>query len=267
LNLSSLSLSKLSSRALSFKMAAILCTGLLTIVSGTAEARRVRTHARSSHSFSSHSLHAALSSIMMTPMLGPGLLPETEADLPADGQPYSLRLAALHTGESIDVVYRIGDVYIPEALDKLNAFLRDHRTNEVTTYDPKEFDLLHNLLGRLGRPNGVIDIVCGYRSAETNALLRDAGPNTGVAEHSQHIEGHAIDIRVPGVQTAQIRNAALSLESGGVGYYPKSQFVHVDVGPVRTWTFGGVSGRPNRIRVRGSRGGHSAHRATRHRRG
>jgi uncharacterized protein YcbK (DUF882 family) len=103
---------------------------------------------------------------------------------------------------------------------------------------------------RLGKPNGVVDVVCGYRSAETNELLRDAGPNTGVAEHSQHIEGHAIDIRVPGEPTARIRNAALSLEAGGVGYYPKSQFVHVDVGPVRTWTFGGVSGRPNRGRSR-----------------
>jgi uncharacterized protein YcbK (DUF882 family) len=160
----------------------------------------------------------------------------------------------MHTGESIDIVYRIGDTYIPEALDKLNAFLRDHRTNEVTQYDPKEFDLLHNLMTRLGKPNGVVDVVCGYRSAETNELLRDAGPNTGVAEHSQHIEGHAIDIRVPGEPTARIRNAALSLEAGGVGYYPKSQFVHVDVGPVRTWTFSGVSGRPNRSRT---------HRATR----
>jgi uncharacterized protein YcbK (DUF882 family) len=268
LNLSSLPLSKLASKVFSMKVAAVLCTGLLTIVSGTAEARRVRAHSRSSHSFSAHSLHAAMSSILMTPLLGPGMLPETEEDMPADGEPYSLRLAALHTGESIEVVYRIGDTYIPEALDKLNAFLRDHRTNEVTTYDPKEFDLLHNLMGRLGKQNGIIDIVCGFRSAETNALLRDAGPNTGVAEHSQHIEGHAIDIRVPGESTTQIRNAALSLESGGVGYYPKSQFVHVDVGPVRTWTFAGVSGRPNYVRHRRAVAGRSGHaRATRRHRG
>jgi uncharacterized protein YcbK (DUF882 family) len=265
LNLSSLSFSRLSP----LKAAALLCVGL-TLASGTAEARRFRTHsARTGHSFSAHSLRAAMSSIMMTPLLGAGMLPETDADLTAlEGQPYSLKLAALHTGESIEVVYRIGDTYIPEALDKLNAFLRDHRTNEVTTYDPKEFDLLHNLLGRLGKPDGLIDIVCGYRSAETNALLRDAGPNTGVAEHSQHIEGHAIDIRVPGESTTKIRNAALSLESGGVGYYPKSQFVHVDVGPVRTWTFAGVSGRPNYGRHRRAVAGRSGHaHATRRHRG
>jgi uncharacterized protein YcbK (DUF882 family) len=272
LNLSSLSLPRLAPRAHSLKAAAVVCAGLLTLVSGNAEARRVKAHART-HSL--HSLHAALSSILMTPVLGPGMLPDMDADTPvtppSDGQPYSLRLDALHTGESIDIVYRIGDMYIPEALDKLNTFLRDHRTNEVTTYDPKEFDLLHNLMGRLGKPNGVIDVVCGYRTEETNALLRDAGPNTGVAEHSQHIEGHAIDIRVPGASTTQIRNAALSLEAGGVGYYPRSQFVHVDVGPVRTWTFAGVSGRPNYSRHRRSVSerstARSSHSAARRRRG
>jgi uncharacterized protein YcbK (DUF882 family) len=209
-------------------------------------------------------MRSAITSFMLMPTLAPGLLPETDEDLPTDGKPYSLRLAAMHTGESIEVVYRIGNTYIPEALEKLNSFLRDHRTNEITHYDPKEFDLLHNLMTRLGKPNGTVDIVCGYRAPETNELLRTAGPNTGVAEHSQHIEGHAIDIRVPGVATTQIRNAALSLEAGGVGYYPKSQFVHVDVGPVRTWTFGGVSGRPNRVSHHGRGRGHSA---TRRRRG
>jgi uncharacterized protein YcbK (DUF882 family) len=202
----------------------------------------------------------SLSSLMMLPALTPGILPETDADIPADGKPYSLKLAAMHTGESIDIVYRIGDTYIPEALEKLNTFLRDHRTNEVTQYDPKEFDLLHNLMTRLGKPNGTVDVVCGYRTAETNELLRENDPATGVAKHSQHIEGHAIDIRVPGVATTQIRNAALSLEAGGVGYYPKSQFVHVDVGPVREWTFGGGVNH-----VKGKRG--RGRKVTRRRRG
>ena len=151
---------------------------------------------------------------------------------------FQLRLQNLHTGESLDIVYRIGDTYIPEALDKLDYFLRDHNTNDVISYDPKEFDVLHSVMQRLHRPNGVIDIVCGYRTPETNEALRDASPNSGVAEHSQHMEGHAIDIRVPGVSTARLRNAALSLHEGGVGYYPVSHFVHVDVGPVRQWTFG-----------------------------
>lgn len=153
-------------------------------------------------------------------------------------QEFSLKLKNLHTGESLDVVYRVGDTYIPEALAKLDYFLRDHNTQDVTSYDPKEFDVLHSVLARLRRPNGVIDVVCGYRTPETNEALRENSPWTGVAEHSQHMEGKAIDIRVPGVSTVQLRNAALSLHEGGVGYYPVSKFVHVDVGPVRQWSFG-----------------------------
>jgi len=150
---------------------------------------------------------------------------------------YHLRMHHLHTGEDIDIVYRVGDTYIPEALDQLNYFLRDHRTQDVSSYDPKEFDLLHSLMTRLGRPNGIIDIICGYRTPESNNFLRTLGPVTGVAEHSQHMLAKAIDIRVPGVTTRSLRNAALALHAGGVGFYPVSQFVHVDVGPVRTWSF------------------------------
>lgn len=159
-------------------------------------------------------------------------------DTAAINEPFRLQLSNLHTGESIDIVYRVGDTYIPEALAKLNYFLRDHNTQEVTHYDPKEFDLLHNLLAKLDRPGGVIDIVCGYRTPATNAALRHGSPSSGVAEHSQHMQGHAIDIRVPGVSTIALRDAALSLRAGGVGYYPIHQFVHVDVGPVRQWAFG-----------------------------
>ena len=150
---------------------------------------------------------------------------------------YHLRMHHLHTGEDSDVVYRIGDNYIPEALDQLNYFLRDWRADTISSYDPKEFDVLHALMARLGRPNGVIDIVCGYRTPETNNSLRSLAAVTGVAEHSQHMLAKAIDIRVPGVSTSTLRNAALSLHAGGVGFYPVSQFVHVDVGPVRTWSF------------------------------
>jgi uncharacterized protein YcbK (DUF882 family) len=152
-------------------------------------------------------------------------------------QRYELRLHHLHTGEDIDIVYRIGDTYIPEALDRLNHFLRDHRTQDVSNYDPKEFDLLHTLMTSLGRPRGIIDIVCGYRTPWSNNFLRTRSVSTGVAEHSQHMLGKAIDIRVPGVRTVTLRNAALALHAGGVGFYPVSQFVHVDVGPVRTWSY------------------------------
>ncbi len=159
----------------------------------------------------------------------------TSAISPAEE--YHLRMHHLHTGEDIDVVYRIGDTYIPEALDQLNHFLRDHRTEDVSSYDPKEFDLLHSLMTSLGRPNGVIDIVCGYRTPWSNNFLRTRSSSTGVAEHSQHMLAKAIDIRVPGVSTVKLRDAALALHEGGVGFYPVSQFVHVDVGPVRTWSY------------------------------
>lgn len=183
----------------------------------------------------------------------PGVMPDeasagtASGELPEDGKPYQLRMTNLHTGESLDVVYRIGDTYVPEALEKLNYFLRDHYTQDVVRYEPKEFDVLHALMARLGKTDGLITVVCGYRTPETNAALRHGSPKTGVAEHSQHMEGHAIDLRVPGVTTAQLRNTALSLHAGGVGYYPVSQFVHVDVGPVREWAFGGA---PHRVERR-----------------
>ena len=150
---------------------------------------------------------------------------------------YHLRMHHLHTGEDIDIVYRVGDTYIPSALDRLNHFLRDHRTQDVSSYDPKEFDVLHSLMASLGRPNGIIDIVCGYRTPWSNNFLRTRSASTGVAEHSQHMLAKAIDIRVPGVSTVTLRDAALALHAGGVGFYPVSQFVHVDVGPVRTWSY------------------------------
>lgn len=146
---------------------------------------------------------------------------------------YHLRMHHLHTGESLDVVYRVGNRYVPSALAMLNHFLRDHRTNDERQYDPHEFDVLHELMAKLGRPNGEIDIVCGYRTPWSNNYLRTHGK--GVAEHSQHMLAKAIDIRVPGVSTKRLRDAALSLHEGGVGYYPHSQFVHIDVGPVRQW--------------------------------
>lgn len=181
------------------------------------------------------------------------LVGESEADR-LSGPRYVLRLHHLHTDEDINVVYRVGDTYLPGALDKLNLFLRDHRTQDASVYDPKEFDLLHSLMTKLHRPSGVIDIVCGYRTPESNDFLRTLAPVTGVAEHSQHMLAKAIDIRVPGVRTLALRNAALSLGAGGVGYYPKSQFVHVDVGPVREWQYGEMRrARTLSVRARGVR--------------
>jgi uncharacterized protein YcbK (DUF882 family) len=126
-----------------------------------------------------------------------------------------------------------GDHYDPAVLRRLEYFLRDHRTGRVHPYDPRVFDLLHDLTGSLGRPGAEIDVVCGYRTRWSNNYLRSH--SSAVAGHSLHMQAMAIDIRVPGVETAQLRDAALSLHRGGVGYYRREQFVHVDVGRVRRW--------------------------------
>lgn len=146
---------------------------------------------------------------------------------------YRLNLYHTHTNERIDIVYRRGDTYIPEAIDRLDHFLRDHRTGDVRTLDPRVFDLLYDVTAALGRAGQEIDIICGYRTPWSNEFLRRT--TSGVAQHSRHIEGQAIDIRIPGVSTARLRDTALALGRGGVGYYPQSAFVHVDVGPVRHW--------------------------------
>lgn len=146
---------------------------------------------------------------------------------------HRLLLYHLHTNERINIVYREGDSYLPDAVNKLDHFLRDHRTGDVTNLDPRLFDLLSDLTTAVGHPGTEIDIVCGYRTPWSNEFLRRT--TVGVAKHSQHMLGEAIDIRIPGVPTARLRDAALSLHRGGVGYYPQSQFVHVDLGPVRRW--------------------------------
>lgn len=155
-------------------------------------------------------------------------------DLSANSaQQYRLRLYHTHTGEHLDIVYRRGDTYSPEALAELNHFLRDHRTGDVHEYDPRVFDLLHDLTIALGHPNEEIAVICGYRTPWSNNYLREHGH--GVAEHSLHMQAMAIDIRMPDIPTSTVRDAALALHEGGVGYYRTSDFVHVDVGRVRRW--------------------------------
>jgi len=148
---------------------------------------------------------------------------------------YRLRFHHTHTNERLDIVYRRGDAYIPAALDQLDHFLRDHRTGDVRHFDPHLFDLLYDLTKSLHDVGGEIDVVCGYRTPWSNEFLRHRNPHSGVAVHSLHMQAEAIDIRLPGVPTAQLRDAALRLHRGGVGYYSASNFVHVDVGRVRRW--------------------------------
>jgi uncharacterized protein YcbK (DUF882 family) len=231
-------------RTLSGRSFAVVAAAMVVVfgVSGSSWARTVKTRV---HAGLRSSMHLKTQPMMMSgEEVVPGVMPEeiaasgTPTEVPEDGKPYQLKMTNLHTGESLDIVYRIGNTYLPDALEKLNYFLRDHNTQDVSNYDPKEFDVLHAMLARLGKLDSVISVVCGYRTPETNSALRHKAPQTGVAEHSQHMEGHAIDLRVEGVTTAKLRDAALSLKAGGVGYYPVSQFVHVDVGPVREWVFG-----------------------------
>ena len=168
---------------------------------------------------------------LLAPLLGHG---SAESASPAAHE-YRLRFYHTHTGERLDVVYRRGDQYISEALDELDHFLRDHRTGDVRHFDPHLFDLLHDLTASLDDSGGEIDVICGYRTPLSNEFLRTRDPHTGMAQHSLHMQAEAIDIRLRGIPTSELRDAALRLHRGGVGYYRSSDFVHVDVGRVRHW--------------------------------
>jgi uncharacterized protein YcbK (DUF882 family) len=150
----------------------------------------------------------------------------------ASPHPRELSLVHTHTGERLQAVYAVGDSYLPDALRILDRFLRDHYTGDVGSIDPAVFDLLHRTQRALGCTTAFA-VISGYRSPATNARLRARGG--GVAKHSIHLEGRAIDVRLPGVPIADLRDAALSLRSGGVGFYPAEQFVHIDTGRVRSW--------------------------------
>lgn len=137
-----------------------------------------------------------------------------------------------HTGESMKAVYWSQGAYLPQAVLDMNHILRDYRTGDVKEIDPNLFDLLFALRQKL-KSTGPFHIISGYRSAETNALLRVK--SNGVANHSLHIDGKAIDIRIAGYDLKTLHRAAIDLRRGGVGYYPSSDFVHVDVGKIRYW--------------------------------
>jgi len=138
----------------------------------------------------------------------------------------------LHTGESLNLIYWADGCYLPDATHRINYLLRDFRTEEIHPIDPKLLDLLTRLRGTL-RVSAPYLVIGGYRSPETNEMLHET--TDGVAANSLHMAGEAIDLRVPGRSLAAVHRAALGLKAGGVGYYPRSDFVHVDVGRVRQW--------------------------------
>ncbi|WP_312948882.1 YcbK family protein [Superficieibacter sp.] len=147
-------------------------------------------------------------------------------------RPRILTLNNLHTGESIKAEFFDGRGYIQDELAKLNHFFRDYRANKIKSIDPKLFDQLYRLQALLDTRKPV-QLISGYRSLNTNDDLRKRG--SGVAKNSYHTKGQAMDFHIEGLSLSNIRKAALSMRSGGVGYYPSSNFVHIDTGPVRHW--------------------------------
>jgi uncharacterized protein YcbK (DUF882 family) len=144
-----------------------------------------------------------------------------------------LRMLNTHTGERIDATYLEAGRYLPDALAALDAFLRDFRTGEVHPIDPRVLDLASSLAVVAERPRGTFDVISGYRSPLTNAMLRQRG--SGVAAGSMHLQGKALDLRMPGVPTRRLRDLALGFAQGGVGFYEAADFIHVDTGRVRRW--------------------------------
>lgn len=170
--------------------------------------------------FLRHSAGLAAGSLL--PLAGRASAPDSRA----------LSFVHTHTHERLQLVYAVADSYVPDALTSLNRFLRDHYSGEIGTIDPRLFDLLHQVQALVGgtRP---FEVISGYRCSTTNETLRETRGG-GVAKNSLHMEGRAIDVRLPGVSLADLRDAAVSLKVGGVGYYA-GQFVHLDTGRVRRW--------------------------------
>ncbi len=154
------------------------------------------------------------------------ILPKTEPEI------RKAQFLNLHTGESASVVYKENGAIIPDALSEVNRVLRDFRNDEITQIDIELLDTLDELSRRL-EIAGQFNVISAYRSPATNAML--AARSDGVAKGSLHMQGKAIDIRVPGIALSHVRNAAKDLQKGGVGFYPGSDFVHIDTGRIRYW--------------------------------
>ncbi len=160
------------------------------------------------------------------------VVPSSTETAAANGDTRTLNLYHSHTGELIQASFRLNGSYDPAVLEKLNWFLRDWRNNDHTRMDPRLFDVIWEAYRTAGASQPIV-IVSAYRSPQTNAMLRRR--SHGVAEHSQHIQGRAMDTTMPGMPMERIREIGMRLQRGGVGWYPSSNFVHLDVGSVRAW--------------------------------
>jgi uncharacterized protein YcbK (DUF882 family) len=151
----------------------------------------------------------------------------------AAARPDVLSFTHLHTGETLTVGWRVGEVGVPEAMRRVDHLLRDFRTGDVHRIDPVLLDQLQRVAALTGT-RAPFQVISGYRSGRTNEQLRQRGGG-GVARTSLHLQGRAIDVRLADVPLAALRDAALELRAGGVGYYPGERFVHLDTGRVRAW--------------------------------
>lgn len=151
------------------------------------------------------------------------------ADIPGKR---SISFYHTHTTEELNITYARQRAYDIGALQRVNHFLRDHRTGDIHPIDPRLLDLLYTIQ-RVSGHRGVFEVISGYRSPKTNTMLRRK--SSGVAGRSLHLEGRAIDVRLAGIKTKELGRIALHLKQGGVGYYAKSDFVHLDTGRIRSW--------------------------------
>ena len=144
-----------------------------------------------------------------------------------------LRFYHTHTEERLETTYKKGGAYVPKGLKQIDYIMRDYRTGQIYPMDPKLLDFLYDLLTAVNN-HGEVHIICGYRSLETNQKLHQQD-SKGVSKRSLHMHGRALDFRLPGTDTKRLRDVALALKRGGVGYYPKSDFIQIDTGRVRFW--------------------------------
>lgn len=167
-------------------------------------------------------------------VLGAAMLPNSLLAAVSTPKPRILRFKNINTGDTLSAEFSSIKGFSASTLKKMDYLMRDKRTNQIRRMDPKLFSKFYRIQSNLGLRSAEIQVICGYRSAASNASMRRRG--RGVASNSYHILGKAIDFRIEGVSLARVKKAAEGLRNGGVGYYPRSNFVHVDTGPVRTWS-------------------------------
>ncbi len=190
-----------------------------------------RGHRNSGSTLSRRRLLRAAAGLVLLPIAG-GVTEAAEAAARINGR--TLSFEHLHTGETLSIVYKIGDRFVPSALSRLQHLLRDFRTGEKHAMDPALYDMLWKIREETAA-NRPFEIVSAFRSSRTNALLRNRSRQKGVAEHSLHLKGQAIDICMTGMPLKDLQQAALDLKAGGVGFYPQPGFLHIDTGRVRHW--------------------------------